>query len=54
MHNSDFERTYGWAWLLKIGETLQDLDNPEAKLMYADLKPLVKVIEKNIWNFCRN
>ncbi|MGV8946859.1 MAG: DUF2891 domain-containing protein [Lutibacter sp.] len=51
VHNSDFERTYGWAWLLKIAETLQDWDNAEAKLMYADLKPLVEVIEKKYMEF---
>ena len=51
VHNGDFERTYGWAWVLKIAETLQDWDNSEAKLMYADLKPLVKVIEKKYMEF---
>ncbi len=50
-HNKNFERTYGWAWLLKIAETLQDWDNPEAKLMYQDLKPLVVVIEKKYMEF---
>jgi len=50
-HNKNFERTYGWAWLLKIAETLQDWDNAEAKLMYADLKPLVEVIEKKYMEF---
>src|SRR4030065_2047553 len=50
-HNKNFERTYGWAWLLKIAETLQDWDNPDAKLMYEDLKPLVEVIEKKYMEF---
>lgn len=50
-HNKNFERTYGWAWLLKIAETLQDWDNPEAKLMYHDLKPLVELIEKKYLEF---
>lgn len=50
-HNKNFERTYGWAWLLKIAETLQDWDNPDAKLMYADLKPLAEVIEKKYMEF---
>ncbi len=39
-----FERTYGWAWLLKLDEELQTWDNPLAKRWHAQLQPLTKVI----------
>lgn len=45
-HNKTFERTYGWAWLLKVAETLQDWDTEEAKEMYQNLTPLVQLIEE--------
>jgi len=45
IHNSTFERTYGWAWLLKVAETLKDWDTEEAKQLYSNLEPLVKLIE---------
>ena len=35
-----FERTYGWAWLLKLAEELYTWDNPQAKTWYNNLKPL--------------
>ena len=35
-----FERTYGWAWLLKLAEELYNWDNPLAKKWYENLKPL--------------
>jgi hypothetical protein len=43
-HNKDFERTYGWAWLLKVDETLLDWNTPEALEMHENLKPLVDLI----------
>ncbi|MEZ6140760.1 MAG: DUF2891 domain-containing protein [Zavarzinella sp.] len=39
-----FERTYGWAWLLKLAEELSTWDDPDAKGWLANLKPLVDVI----------
>jgi hypothetical protein len=51
VHNNTFERTYGWAWLLKVAETLQDWDTAEAKQMYANLEPLVKLIEEKYIEF---
>jgi len=50
-HNKSFERTYGWAWLLKVAETLQDWDTEEAKEMYQNLEPLVQLIEKKYSDF---
>ena len=51
VHNKNFERTYGWAWLLKVAETLQDWNTYEAKEMYTNLEPLVKLIEQKYIHF---
>ncbi len=50
-YNKNFERTYGWAWLLKVTETLRDWDTPEAKQMYEHLKPLSSLIEDKYIHF---
>jgi len=43
-NTKSFERTYGWAWLLKLAEELYTWDAPQAKLMYDNLKPLAEHI----------
>ena len=48
VHNKTFERTYGWAWLLKVSETLQDWNSPEAAELNDNLKPLVDLIERGL------
>ncbi len=35
-----FERTYGWAWLLKLAAELRAWDAPEARRWSANLQPL--------------
>lgn len=35
-----FERTYGWAWLLKLQAELDTWDHPEARKMADNLQPL--------------
>jgi len=35
-----FERTYGWAWLLKLAEELERAGTPEARRWHAHLRPL--------------
>ena len=42
----NFERTYGWAWLLKLDEELYTWDDPQAKQWYKNLQPLTDVIKK--------
>ncbi|WP_347372695.1 DUF2891 domain-containing protein [Aequorivita sp. Q41] len=42
--NKSFERTYGWAWLLKLSETLHNWDDPLAKELEQNLKPLTDII----------
>lgn len=41
-----FERTYGWAWLLKLDEELVSWDNPVAGQWHENLQPLIgQIIE---------
>ena len=43
-HNSSYERTYGWAWLLKLAEELHSWDDPVARTLEANLQPLTDLI----------
>jgi len=43
-HNSSFERTYGWAWLLKLAEELHTWDADVARELESNLKPLTDLI----------
>lgn len=40
-NRQSFERTYGWAWLLKLAEELSGLNDAEAKSWLRNLQPLV-------------
>ena len=46
-----FERTYGWAWLLKLDEELMQWDSPDAKHWHQNLQPLVQIILKQWKDF---
>ena len=39
-HNKSYERTYGWAWVLKLSEELHTWESPMAKELEENLKPL--------------
>ncbi|MCB0569490.1 MAG: DUF2891 domain-containing protein [Phaeodactylibacter sp.] len=43
-HNRSFERTYGWAWLLKLAEELHTWDDPLARELEQNLQPLTDKI----------
>ena len=43
-YNKSFERTYGWAWLLKLAEELYTWDDLQGQEWYAALQPLVEHI----------
>ena len=43
-NTKSFERTYGWAWVLKLQEELYTWDDEDAKLWYNNLKPLADYI----------
>jgi hypothetical protein len=46
-----FERTYGWAWLLKLAEELHSWDDTDADNWAEALQPLVDVIVKSYKSF---
>lgn len=39
-----FERTYGWAWLLKLDEELRTWDDPQGREWTRNLRPLTSLI----------
>ena len=43
-HEKSYERTYGWAWLLKLAEELHTWDTPFAKTLEKNLQPLTETI----------
>ena len=45
-HNKTFERTYGWAWLLKLAKSLKEWDTPEGQEFAKNLEPLTQLIEE--------
>lgn len=49
--NKTYERTYGWAWLLKLAETLQSWNDPFAQELANNLKPLTEHIVSNYKEF---
>ena len=50
-HNKTYERTYGWAWLLKLDEALREWNHPEAKELHSNLLPLVELISGKFSDF---
>jgi hypothetical protein len=49
-HHS-FERTYGWAWLLKLAEELHGWDDPDGRQWSRNLRPLTDVIVTHCLDF---
>lgn len=45
-YTKSFERTYGWAWLLKLQEELCSWDDPQAQNWYNNIDPLAKYISQ--------
>jgi hypothetical protein len=43
-NRQSFERTYGWAWLLKLAEELRAPGDPSAKVWSRNLQPLVDAL----------
>lgn len=43
-HNKSYERTYGWAWLLKLAVELHTWDDPVARELESNLQPLTDLI----------
>lgn len=49
--NANYERTYGWAWLLKLADELHTWDDPLARELEANLEPLTAVIVEGYHRF---
>ncbi|QMU66730.1 MAG: DUF2891 family protein [Flavobacteriaceae bacterium] len=47
-HNKNYERTYGWAWLLKLAEELHTWDDETARRLENNLQPLTDVM---VWKY---
>ena len=43
-YNKTYERTYGWAWLLKLAEELHTWDDPVARQLEKNMQPLTDLI----------
>ncbi|RCT54380.1 DUF2891 domain-containing protein [Winogradskyella sp. KYW1333] len=43
-HNTSYERTYGWAWLLKLVEELHTWDSDVARQLESNLQPMTHMI----------
>ena len=50
-YNKTYERTYGWAWLLKLAEELHTWDDPLARKLEENLQPLTELIIKKYIEF---
>ena len=50
-NNRSFERTYGWAWLLKLAQELKSWNHPDATVMANNLQPLVEIIIQGYMNY---
>lgn len=50
-HNKSYERTYGWAWLLKLAEELHTWQDPLARELEQNLQPLTDIIIQRYIDF---
>jgi Protein of unknown function (DUF2891) len=46
-NRQSFERTYGWAWILKLSEELHTWTDPDGKRWSENLQPLAELISKS-------
>lgn len=50
-HNKSYERTYGWAWLLKLAEELNTWNDDTARTLEKNLQPLTDLIVQKYIEF---
>jgi DUF2891 family protein len=50
-NRKSFERTYGWAWLLKLQAELRGWDSPEARRWAQALQPLADTVTRALSDF---
>ncbi len=46
-NRQSFERTYGWAWALKLSEELHSWNDPDGKKWSENLQPLAELLSKS-------
>ncbi|MCH4823699.1 DUF2891 domain-containing protein [Gramella lutea] len=49
--SGSFERTYGWAWLLKLSEELKTWQDPLGQELAENLQPLTDLVVQNYIDF---
>jgi hypothetical protein len=49
--NKSYERMYGWAWLFKLSQALHEWDDPNGKILHANLQPLINVLKDKFESF---
>ena len=49
--NTSYERTYGWAWILKLAEELHTWDDPLARDLEKNLQPLSDLMVRSYLDF---
>ena len=50
-NRKSFERTYGWAWLLKLAEELHEWDDPDGRQWSQNIRPLADAIVAHALDF---
>jgi hypothetical protein len=50
-YNKNYERTYGWSWLLKLALELHTWNNQDAKILEKNLQPLTDLIKNKYIEF---
>jgi len=50
-NRQSFERTYGWAWLLKLAEELHSWDDPDGDVWAEAIQPLADAIVRSYKTF---
>ncbi len=50
-NRKSFERTYGWAWMLKLAQELDTWDDPQAKEWAVSLSPLTAAFVRRYLDF---
>jgi hypothetical protein len=50
-NHKSFERTYGWAWLLKLAQELYEFDDEDSRRWLKNIEPLAGVIVEKYIDF---
>jgi hypothetical protein len=50
-NRQSFERTYGWAWLLKLAQAVQDWNDEDGKRWSSNLRPLAEAFAQKYVGF---